>query len=243
MLVLAEQNRTFGYAVAASIALHALFLALNPPARREALPPPEPPLVAHLVELAPPPAPAPVVKEPPQPARPKPSAKPKPAPAPTPQPTPPIAAPAPTPAPPPAPLPEQAVEEGVSQADAELAPAPVAPVAAVAPPAAVQPPDPAAALALFRQQLVDLAGRYKRYPRQAADNGWTGDVVVRIDVAASGAVASIKVRTSSGFDVLDEQALDMFRRAVPEVAVPPALRGKNFSIDVRAIYNLNDRPG
>ena len=35
----------------------------------------------------------------------------------------------------------------------------------------------------------------------------------------------------------------MFRKAAPEVAVPPPLRGQRFSVELRAIYNLRDRPG
>lgn len=244
MLVLAEHNRTFGYAAGASVALHALLLLIAVPAMREnAAPPPEPPLVAHLAEPAlppappPAPAPAPQVSEPPKPP-PKVLAKPKP------ETRPPLVIPAPIPVP--QSSPEEIVEEGMSQSEPmPLAPPPVAVVAppAAAEPPAARPPDPAAALARFRQQLVDLAARYKRYPPIARDNGWTGDVVVRIEVAANGAVGSIRVKTSSGHSVLDEQALEMFRKAAPEVAVPPELRGRDFSVEVRAIYNLQDRPG
>jgi protein TonB len=252
MLVLVEHNRTFGYAVAASLALHALALAAHlPPRRAIVAPPPEPPLVAHLVEAPPPAPPAAAKEEPPKPkpTRPKPVAKPVPAP----RPSPPVARPA-APAEPPRVAEAPPVPEGVEQGSAELAPlAPPPPpvaaarapaVAAIAPaPAAPAKPDPAAELARFRQQLVDVAVRYKRYPRMALDNGWTGDVVVRVDVAASGAVTSVQVKASSGYNVLDEQALEMFRRAAPAVQVPAALRGKDFSVEVRAIYNLQDRPG
>jgi hypothetical protein len=55
MLLLAEHNRAFGYAAAASLALHALVLSLKLPAFRQAEPEAaEPPLVARLVEPAPP---------------------------------------------------------------------------------------------------------------------------------------------------------------------------------------------
>jgi protein TonB len=111
----------------------------------------------------------------------------------------------------------------------------------VTPPAAVQI-DPAAALARFRQQIVELAVRYKRYPRMARDNGWTGDVVVRIEVSPSGTVNAISLKSTSGYEILDEQALEMFRKAAPAVSVPPDLRGQAFAVEVRAIYSLQDRP-
>jgi protein TonB len=251
MLLLAEHNRAFGYAAAASLALHALVLSLKLPVFREAEPEAaEPPLVARLVEPEPPPpAPAPPVSkpEPPKPvveakpaatAKPKRLAKPKAEiqakPERAPLPSPPVAAEEPLeqePAPP--------VPPPVAAPAAPPAP-PVVAIAPLAPPAAV---DPAAELARYRQQLVALAARHKRYPRIARDNGWTGDVVVRIEIGASGAVSSIKVKTSSGYEVLDAQALEMFGRAAPEVAVPPPLRGKPFTVDVRAVYSLTDRPG
>jgi protein TonB len=247
MLVLAERNRTFGYAAAASLALHAFVLLMNGPAlRQSAAPPFEPPLTAHLVEEPEPKAEPAPVKPPPAPAPPaKRVVKPKPRPAPPPV----VSAPSPIPAPPP-PEEPMALPEGMDQSSpadvAVVAPPPLAAPAQAAPaaPAKAAPAsDPAAELAGFRQRLVDVAVRYKRYPRIALDNAWTGDVVVRIEVAASGAVSSVKVKTSSGYEVLDAQALEMFRKAAPEVAVPASLRGKDFSVEVRAIYNLQDRPG
>jgi hypothetical protein len=34
----------------------------------------------------------------------------------------------------------------------------------------------------------------------------------------------------------------MFRKARAEVSLPAALRGKQFSLEVRAVYNLKDQP-
>jgi periplasmic protein TonB len=242
MHVLGEQNhRTFAYAAAASLVVHALVLSLKGPALRESgAPPPEPPLVAHLVESAAPPVPEVVEPRPePKPAA-RAVAKPKPKPAPR------LTAPIATPTEPPAAetMTEQRPEES-KPSPPEPAPSvpsapPTPPLAAVVPPAAAQI-DPAAAIARFRQQIVDLAARYKRYPRRARDNGWTGDVVVRIEVAPSGSVNAVSVKTSSGYDVLDDQALEMFRKAAAEVAVAAGLRGSAFAVEVRAIYSL--QPG
>lgn len=258
MLVLAEQNRTFGYAAAASVAVHALVLLMNPPAVREALAPPaEPPLVAHIAKAAPPPAPsAPQPKEEgqqkeeSQQAMPKPPALAKRVEKPrlkrVPRPSKPVAPAVPAPAPPPAAIEPPQMEAQPPPADAPASPAaPAAPpaVASIAPSPPAPAPDPAEALASFREQIKEVAGRYKRYPPVARDNGWTGDVVVRIEMAASGEVASIRVKTSSGYEVLDAQALEMFRKAVPAVRVPAQLRGKEFAVELRAIYNLRDRPG
>src|SRR2546423_9953507 len=98
MHAFAEDNRAFGYAVAASLAFHALVLFLRMPPVRESLAPPEPaaaPIEARLVE---PPAAPPKVEAPPAPPLPAKKSEP-------PKPRPKLARPAPAPAPQAQPLP------------------------------------------------------------------------------------------------------------------------------------------
>ena len=230
-----SDNRAFHYALGASIALHALALFTMPEladtARRAASIPPQ--IIARLMEPAPPaPAPVPPVDEPRiKPAAPKSKAA-------QPKVERPIAVEKPVPAAPPI-----ATE-----------PAPAAPVAAPPPPlAAVQPREPAPAPApaapqpapeslsrdQYRVQLIDEARRHKRYPPLARENNWQGDVRVGVTIGANGR-PTVTLKGSSGFDVLDRQALEMFTQAARSVPLPPALRGKEFSLEVRAIYGLED---
>ena len=104
---------------------------------------------------------------------------------------------------------------------------------------AASAPADAATVGDYRMQLIGAAKRFKRYPEVARENNWAGNVVVGVAVGAD-ARAQISVRKSSGRPVLDEQALEMFRQAAKAVPVPPALRGKEFSLEVRAIYGLED---
>ena len=230
-----SDNRAFHYALGASIALHALALFTMPEladtARRAASIPPQ--IIARLMEPAPPaPAPVPPVDEPRiKPAAPRPKAA-------QPKVERPIAVEKPVPAAPPI-----ATE-----------PAPAAPVAAAPPPvAAVEPRAPAPAPApaapqpapeslsrdQYRVQLIDEARRHKRYPPLARENNWQGDVRVGVTIGANGR-PTVTLKGSSGFDVLDRQALEMFTQAARSVPLPPALRGKEFSLEVRAIYGLED---
>ena len=228
-------SRAFTYAVGASLALHAVLLALRAPESQPQLAP-SAPIIAHIAE--PEAAPAPPVVEP-QPVPPPPKvekAKPppkvvRPEPAPS---TPSPFTVAPAPAEPPAPV--------VEAAPAPATPAPSVPVPGpvAAAPAAPPAPDPSTLIAQFRSQFISTAVRYKRYPLPARDNGWEGDVLVHLEIAASGELAELKVKRSSGHAVLDEQALEMFRLAAPQVPVPPALRGRAFGFDVRAVYSLKD---
>jgi protein TonB len=233
-----SDNRAFHYAIGASLALHALVLFSFPnlvdTARRAAT---LPPLIARLME---PPAPEPV----PVPAPPPPEKKlleKKPAPrAAKPVPrletpvvreeTPPVVeAPAPVPAPAPAPV---AAPPPVAAVEPRPAPSP----AAQAPPAEI--PE-SMSRDQYRVQLIDEARRHKRYPPLARENNWQGDVLVAVTVRANGR-ASLSLKESSGYEVLDRQALEMFAQAARAVAVPPALRGKEFALEVRAVYGLED---
>jgi protein TonB len=231
-------NRAIGVALLASVLLHALALATLPSLRQLAAPlPGEPePLIARLERLPPPPAP--------RPPEPPPKVRKPPAPHPKPVPRPPalVAKPAPEPAaaPPPAPAPPPAAPV---EAAPEPAPAP-SPVALDEPrTTAPPPPGPAAAevaLQRYRQGIKDAAARFKRYPRVAIDNGWQGEVVVKMAIAADGRIASLDVASGSGFPVLDRQALDMFRDAQRAVPLPRELRGRRFELELSVLYDLRE---
>ena len=226
-----DDSRAFHYALAASLALHALLLVAFPDlldtARRAASIPPQ--IIARLMEPepAPPvPVPAPPVQAatPPVPPEKKkaPAAK-KTAPVistPHPAPTPSVPAVAdPVPAPP----------------LAAMDPKPATPAAAPQP----APPPESLSRDQYRLQLIDEARRHKRYPPLARENNWQGDVRVDVAISANGR-PTVTLKGSSGYEVLDRQALDMFAQAARSVPVPPALRGKEFSFEVRAVYGLED---
>src|SRR5262245_31696133 len=49
------------------------------------------------------------------------------------------------------------------------------------------------------------------YPAEARANNWSGEVVLEIDVSAEGTVSQVRVRTSSGYRVLDDSAVTFAR--------------------------------
>jgi TonB family protein len=91
----------------------------------------------------------------------------------------------------------------------------------------------------YRVLLIAEARRHKRYPPLARENEWQGDVLVAIAIDANGR-ASVALKAGSGHEVLDQQALDMFGQAARSVPVPLALRGREFALEVRASYGLED---
>jgi protein TonB len=219
-VVIDNRNRAFHYAVVVSLALHALLLFAFPElvdtARRAASVPPQ--VIARLMEPEPAPAPAapvePVRREAP-PA--KKDAKPAPVEAP-PAPAPPVAAPAEPPSPP------------IAAAEPQPAPSSSPPM--------VEAPE-SLSRDQYRVQLIDEARRHKRYPPLARENNWQGGVGVGVSIGTNGG-ASVSLKASSGYEVLDRQALEMFRQAARSVPVPHVLRGKEFSLEVRAVYGLED---
>ena len=238
-----SDNRAFGYAIAASLALHALLLFALPDlvdtARRAASIPPQ--IIARLMEPEPAPAPVPVPpveQAAPQPPVEKKAAKPRPAPKmsverPAPRaepPAPPAPAPvvpAPVPAPP------------VAAVEPRPVPAPPAQATAPPPPPAPSPAPEALSRDQYRVQLIDEARRHKRYPPLARENNWQGDVRVGVAVGANGR-PTVTLKGSSGYEVLDRQALEMFTQAARAVPVPPELRGREFALELRAVYGLED---
>jgi protein TonB len=106
------------------------------------------------------------------------------------------------------------------------------------PPAPVEAPE-SVSRDQYRIQLLDEARRHKRYPPLARENNWQGDVLIGVTIGANGR-ASVSLKGGSGYELLDRQALEMFSLAARTVPVPPALHGKEFALEVRAIYGLED---
>jgi periplasmic protein TonB len=230
------------YAVAASLALHTLALLFLPALPSMATRPvrAQPPLEARLVpaqRVEPPrPPPPPEVETRPQPRQALRPAPPKPRPArklmiKRPQPA---AEPARAPVVAPPPQPPAPVARPVPAA-------PAAPPVTAPPPVRRAPaPDTASLVERYRAAIIEQAKRYKRYPRFARDNGWEGRVNVRMAIAPDGAIAALRVTHGTGFQILDDQALEMVRSAKQDAAIPEGLRGRTYSVDIPVVFNLRD---
>jgi protein TonB len=124
-----------------------------------------------------------------------------------------------------------------------VAPAPAesrAPASTSAEPAAKPSPEAVDGRTLreYRLDLMAFAKKFKRYPAQAMEKGWEGRVEIRVVVRPSGTIFSASIKTPSGYRILDDQALDMVRRAQTRTPIPPALRGREFTIDIPVIFEL-----
>jgi len=226
----------FTGALLLSLALHAITLAMLP-----GLPTALNKSVSSLtVELQPPPSKPLPPPEPQKPALEKPKELPKkPPPQPKLMPTPPPRTEITQPELAPAPEPPPQVITALPKAE-ELPPAVVAPIS---------PPEPPKPKALPEQDIEIARGNYgnllsrefakhKQYPRLAQMRGWQGTSKVELHIDAKGNITSSAISESSGFEVLDKQALEMVRKASPLPLPPEVLRGREFTIIVPVAFRL-----
>jgi len=123
-------------------------------------------------------------------------------------------------------------------AAAEPAPAPAvlqaAPSATVLRPTAADP----AALAAYGRNLAGAVALHQRYPRLAQIRQWQGSTLLQLELAADGQLQSVRVLSSSGHEILDQQAIDMVRAAVPLPPLPASLAGRSLTVDVPVVFRL-----
>jgi periplasmic protein TonB len=132
----------------------------------------------------------------------------------------------------PPPVPQPRLEP--PQARVEPQPPPKVEATAPQPPSA---PDPAL-LKAYGSVLAQAIGRRKNYPRLARIRNWQGTAELRLQIGTDGALKGLTVTHSSGFPVLDEQAVTMVKETIPLPEMPEALRGREFAITVPVVFRL-----
>ncbi len=123
----------------------------------------------------------------------------------------------------------------------------VAPVVVVPPPPP-EPPKPVgpsqqdidAARNQYGTELANALARYKQYPKIAQMRGYQGDVLVDVQMDSNGNVTSSKIHQSSGYESLDNQALEMVKKASPLPPPPYVLRGRSFNVLVPVSFHLQE---
>ncbi len=110
-----------------------------------------------------------------------------------------------------------------SEAQLEAAPKPAPPVQS-APATATPAPSPAASAAgkaSYEALLAAHLDKYKRYPPAARARNHQGMAYIDFTMDRQGKVLSSKLKTSSGFQTLDDEALALIMRAQPLPPFPP----------------------
>ena len=85
----------------------------------------------------------------------------------------------------------------------------------------------------LRRRLAEL----KRYPSAARLNGWEGKVVLRAVIRADGHLSEVKVHRSSGYEALDNAAMEAIRLVCPLHMQQP-LGTSEVAVYVPIVYSL-----
>lgn len=104
--------------------------------------------------------------------------------------------------------------------------------------------NPANEIALLNNNMVDyLSSEFKvrfKYPVLARKRGWQGEVLINLDINRHGKIARIAVQRSSGFLILDHNAVATFR-LIGEIS--PGLARKlitDHHLSIPVVYQLTD---
>ena len=110
------------------------------------------------------------------------------------------------------------------------------------PPKKVEPSenDISNALGQYGNTLGRAIAKHKSYPKIAQMRGWQGECLLDLKLDGSGNVLSANIKESSGHESLDNQALEMVRKASPFPEPPEALRGRSFNITVPVSFKLEN---
>ena len=90
----------------------------------------------------------------------------------------------------------------------------------------------------YSSLLANAIAKYKQYPKIAQMRGWQGTVIADLEIDSKGSVISVNIKKSSTYEVLDNEALEMIKKASPFPAPPESLRGKNFNVLVPISFKL-----
>lgn len=139
-----------------------------------------------------------------------------------------------------------ATPAAVSAVETPAEPAPHTPAPALAatrvdaappPLAAEEAPDPAQ-LERYGRSLSSLLARQQNYPRIAALRGWEGEVQLRVTIARKGNIVATQIVRSSGFEVLDQNAVQLVSSAGPLPRPPEHLQNREIQVIVPVHYKL-----
>ncbi len=90
----------------------------------------------------------------------------------------------------------------------------------------------------FQQRLLQHLNRHKRYPQSSQRMRQQGTALLRFTMDADGTVLSYRLEKSSGHDALDEEVLEMIRRAQPLPKIPADLDRSSLELVVPVQFAL-----
>ncbi|MFH1458425.1 MAG: TonB family protein [Candidatus Omnitrophota bacterium] len=77
------------------------------------------------------------------------------------------------------------------------------------------------------------------YPREAQDAGWEGRVKISLNIGFNGELKDITILESSGYNVLDDAAMEVVRTQAPYPPFPPQIDSQEIWVDMPIVYKRN----
>ena len=90
----------------------------------------------------------------------------------------------------------------------------------------------------YRLNVARSARQFKVYPPLAREKGWEGVVQVAVVTPIGLGAPIVSLANSSGYEVLDRQALEMVTQAVNLTILPEHMRGRHMAISLPVEYRI-----
>lgn len=94
----------------------------------------------------------------------------------------------------------------------------------------------------LKLSLARFARHHKHYPVSALEAGWEGIVEVSMVYFPSSKQPVIQVQKSSGYEVLDNEAIHLVQAAFRQSAIPSSLRVQAFEVLLPIEFRLSQLP-
>jgi TonB family protein len=86
--------------------------------------------------------------------------------------------------------------------------------------------------------VAEQVAKVKQYPSTAVARKWQGETIMHVKFAPNATIQSATIAKSSGFEILDNEALQSLSR-IPSLPTPPkSLTGSSFSVLVPVQFLL-----
>lgn len=93
----------------------------------------------------------------------------------------------------------------------------------------------------YRLNVARSARQFKAYPPLAREKGWEGVVLVAVVTPIGQGAPIVLLAISSGYEVLDRQALEMVTQAVNLTILPEGMRGRRLAISFPIEYRMAEQ--
>ncbi|MFZ9819456.1 MAG: energy transducer TonB family protein [Methylophilaceae bacterium] len=123
------------------------------------------------------------------------------------------------------PLNEQAIEEAIK-------PVPEAVPTQASPEVVKQVTDS------YTNQLTRAIAKQKKYPKIAQMRQWQGEVLLNVEIDPQGNLVKTEILEASRYKILNNEAVDMVKRAAPFPNPPEELQKRNFTVLVPISFKL-----